>query len=66
MIRLEVQDYCHECRLFEAHVKGPRVAAYLFNGDEVVVDDVIITCMNQNKCRSIKNYLERTLKGEKV
>lgn len=51
MIKLEVEDYCHDdCMDFEAEVKHP---AMLFCGGEPyeAVSDTIIRCKNRFRCK---------------
>lgn len=55
MIILDIQEYCHDCRDFEADVDKPERQTV---GDTVVQTDTIIRCERRNRCASIKRYLE--------
>lgn len=58
MIKLMVEDYCHNCRDFEVHCKS-RVATTP-DGDGYY--DHILECKNSDKCRMIKKHIERSMK----
>ena len=49
MIHLKVEEYCHGCRDFEAdtHYDFPEI------------NSISIFCKHRNKCRALKNYIER-------
>lgn len=60
MIILDVEKYCHECPEFEADVRGET----LTDGyGMVVVVDHTIRCKHRDKCRAIKNHLEKENKN---
>lgn len=57
MIILDVQDYCQNCKDFDADVEKPK---RVLSGDgNVLQTDTIIRCENRNRCEGIKKYLER-------
>ena len=56
MIRLCIDDYCHECPEFKAHTQR----LYNIHGDTLD-----ITCEHKIVCNRIKNYLYQYLKHEK-
>ena len=61
MIRLVVEDYCHECRTFEAEVHGP--SRYVdASGNDVIQTNTVVMCANHKRCESIKRYVEKQLK----
>ena len=70
MIKLKVEEYCHNCPDFEADVtKTDKV--YASNYDwltdsrvELTRSDTIVTCAHANRCRAVKRYLEKQQKGE--
>lgn len=64
MIRLEVEDYCQECRDFTADVIPPRKEFPDWGGD-CVMTDTIIHCEYRHRCSKIRHYLERQMRGEK-
>ena len=49
MIKLEVEDYCHDCRDFEADT--------YYHCPEI--NSISIFCEHRNKCRAIKKYLDK-------
>lgn len=59
MIRIEVEDYCHSCRDFNADV-----AITTRNFDRNEWTDTIIRCEHRNRCSGLVRYLERKLKSE--
>lgn len=58
MIKLLVEDYCHECRGFEADVK--RTTALCSDGTRY--NETTIKCANHKRCEDMKRYLEKQLK----
>ena len=52
-IRIEVEDYCHECPEFEADVDTSTLYAC---GNTVAVSHVI-RCEKRERCASIERYL---------
>ena len=62
MIKLEVEDYCHQCVDFVPDVKSPD---RLMAGDKEIVfqTDTLIRCEYRRRCASIKRYLEQQAKG---
>lgn len=63
MIRLEVEDYCQECRDFTADVTPPR-KGYSDWGGDCIMTDTVIRCEKRYRCSNIRAYLERQMKGE--
>ena len=64
MIRLDVEDYCQDCRAFEPETDTN--ALYSINGEfngEFSVETVI-TCERRNWCKNLVRYLKKQL--EKV
>lgn len=65
MIRVEVEPYCQECLDFEPDLKRPeKTILYGLDPCEkpielVTVSDSIIRCKYRNRCRKIKEYLEK-------
>lgn len=58
MIKLVVEEYCHECPNFEAHVEGPTI---FDNGD--VFGDTTIMCKKRVSCALAYKY-GMAMKGE--
>lgn len=56
MVRLDIQEYCHECMDFQPDVERP---VKMHNGDEVIQSDTIVRCENRGRCAAIKRYLEK-------
>ena len=57
MIRLKVEDYCHECPNFNPVVKN-RQGFFEIGGQFVPADQDVI-CENWNICRRVAKYLKR-------
>lgn len=64
MIRLEVADYCGECRDFKPDVQEPVRAFGDFDG-VVFQSDTIILCGHRHRCERIRRYLEKKLHEER-
>lgn len=70
MIKLKVEEYCHDCPDFEADVvKTDKVCVsnYDWLTDsrvELTRVETIVTCSHANRCRAVKRYLEKQQKGE--
>lgn len=56
MIKLLVEDYCHECPEFYPEKIGGD--AFYSEDDLVYISDVIIRCDNYERCCIIKKHLE--------
>ena len=57
MIKIDVEDYCHECLEFEPDVSKPVVyqagdSQFIFAGDTVV------RCEHRDRCREIARFFE--------
>ena len=57
MIKLLVEDYCHNCPEFYPEKVGGEVL--YANGDIVGVSTTFIMCDNYEKCQRIKQHLEK-------
>lgn len=64
MIKIEVEDYCHQCAQFEADVQAA-VFSYA-NGVEAALSDTIIRCEHRYRCAKNLEYLKQTLGKEKT
>lgn len=66
MIRVEVDEYCHQCLDFSPDVIAPtRMTSWEGNSHEVVTHtDTIIKCKYCKRCAGIKRYLEQQTKME--
>ena len=60
MIRLEVEDYCHECRAFQPDVEESVVYSDVF-GNEVVKTDTVVRCKTRKLCKRLVEYLKSRL-----
>ena len=65
MIRLEVEEYCHNCLDFYADVTPPQ-RVLTTNGDEFTFSDTVVRCEHRKRCAGIKRYLEQKIKEEPV
>lgn len=62
MIRLNVEEYCHQCLDFTPDVIPP--ARLLGDDDEHARSDTIVQCVYRKRCAGIKRYLEQQTKEE--
>lgn len=62
MINLKVEEYCQNCRDFEAKVTANEFTACSFDESVVRQCDTIITCSHAKRCEGIKRYLESVSK----
>lgn len=66
MIKLEVQEYCHECANFTADVKEPKK---YYNGLDIVewntpkvistMTDTLVCCEHRKLCENLVRYLRK-------
>ena len=64
MIRLEVKDYCQNCRAFEPDVEYPNnylEATTIKDGTKLIhnTSDVIIRCACRSCCENLVNFIEK-------
>lgn len=59
MIRIDVEEYCHECRDFRADV-----TIMTRNAERNEWSDTIIQCENKKKCAGLVRYLEHRIRNE--
>ena len=62
MIRLNVEEYCHQCLDFTPDVI-PTVRLF-GDDDEHARSDTIVQCEYRKRCAGIKRYLEQQAKEE--
>lgn len=65
MIRLSVEDYCHQCSDFIPDVTKPE-RSFVAGSDEIIQSDTIVQCSYRRRCEAIKKYLIRQAKEEAV
>lgn len=58
MIKLEVEDYCHECDAFDPIADSVSYQELGVEQDR----DTFVHCSNARRCRNMVRYLERKLK----
>lgn len=61
MIKLDVEDYCHECPAFEPNVDT--TSWYDPLTQEETIRDTVILCRYRKRCASMMRYLTRKLKN---
>lgn len=63
MIKVNVEEYCHQCLDFCSDVIEPM---RIRSGDnkEPHWSDTLIQCKYRKRCAGIKRYLEQQMKGE--
>lgn len=64
MIRINVEEYCHQCLDFEADVTKP-VRSVNDDGKHVQTD-TIVQCKYRKRCNGIRRFLEQQVKGEEA
>lgn len=62
MIRLNVEEYCHQCLDFTPDVIPP--ARSTAENGEHIQTDTIIQCKYRKRCAGIKRFLEQQAKEE--
>lgn len=63
MIRVSVEEYCHQCLDFTADVIPP---AKIWSEEEndYILGDTIVKCKYGKRCNGIRRFLEHQIKGE--
>lgn len=58
MIKIEVEDYCHQCLEFEAQVRKPDI---IYAGDKhyTTLGDTIVKCEHRERCHAIATELAK-------
>lgn len=65
MIRLKVEEYCHNCPAFEPDTIKNEIYSSedLWGTDDLAVSctkaDTVITCVEAKKCRNLVRYLRK-------
>lgn len=57
MIKLDVQDYCHECANFTADVEEPGECLYDFRFFDRA--DTFVRCEHRELCENLVRYLRK-------
>lgn len=62
MIRLSIEDYCHNCPEFEVEVERSDMTLHghnMMTGDPVVETQInrTIRCKHKERCRAIANHI---------
>ena len=63
MIRLNVEEYCHQCLDFMPDVTEPE-RTFAVDTDEIIQTDTVIQCKHRRRCEAIKKYLIRQTREE--
>lgn len=61
MIRIEVEEYCHNCLDFSPDITKPERVITALYGEHWT--DTIIRCEYRKRCEAIKKYLIRQAKS---
>lgn len=64
MIRIDVEDYCHECLDFSPSMT--RASRIFSDNMEVTMTDTIVQCEHRKRCANIQRFLENRMKVEAV
>lgn len=62
MIRIDVEEYCHQCLDFSADVIKPQRVEQI--DGKPVFSDTIVQCVHRKRCAGIKRFLEQQAKGK--
>ena len=62
MIRIEVEEYCHNCLDFSPDITRPERMTTVLLGE--IWSDTIVRCEYRKRCEAIKKYLIRQAKNE--
>ena len=59
MIKLDVEEYCHDCPFFEA-VNAGGIETYYAGEEEknYIYGDIIVQCKNKAKCQHAARFVE--------
>lgn len=64
MIKLELEEYCHDnCRAFEPVVNFG-TSIYDVAGEERQYSDTVVQCSKRRICKKLVEYLKRTMDKE--
>lgn len=58
MIKLDVQDYCHDCADFEPRVQLPTIL-YGNDGSKMIVGDTIVDCEDSTRCARLYGHIKQ-------
>lgn len=61
MIKLNVEEYCHDCQEFEPDIETTDWHITMNQNDNI--RDTIIRCHYRNRCVNMIRYLERKMKN---
>jgi hypothetical protein len=64
MIRINVEEYCHQCLDFTPDVIEP-TKTYVGN-EEIILSDTIVQCKYRKRCSNMFRFLEHQAKDEAV
>ena len=63
MIRLDIEDYCNNCTMFEPEVVERPISLDSFDGS-TLHGDTIIKCINCNICKNLMEHLQTRFREE--
>ena len=63
MIKIEVEDYCHNCLDFQADVTKPE-RMYHEDIEVVQIGDTVVRCEYRKRCAGIERHLKQHMKKE--
>ena len=63
MIRIDVEEYCHQCLDFRSDVI-PAIKVRSPDSEEYTLTDTLVKCEYRKRCAGIKRYLEQKAKEE--
>lgn len=64
MIRVDVEEYCHQCLDFHPDVIPPTKMTWSMESEGRTIGDTVIKCEYRKRCAGIKRYLENQAKNE--
>lgn len=64
MITLKVEDYCHNCPMFEPEVERHCYCTSEFTGGfQKEYTDTVVKCSYGERCAAMKEYIEKEKNG---
>lgn len=63
MIKLNIEEYCHNCPDFEVSVDKTHAYCAEYALDWFTTE---ITCKHRSRCKEIKSYLEKEIGNERT
>lgn len=63
MIKLNVEEYCHDCDMFEADVN--KICGYSFER-RIIYTDTVISCTRRSVCDNLIKFFKKEINHDKI